>query len=83
MSVQKVDWTVFDQYPPDLITCRCGIKYRSHAKGFFNDNENPRYGYKTRIPCPGCGLDENNVRRIQGNREEYTISKSDVGDIIE
>lgn len=46
----SVDWSVFDQYAEQTVTCVCGHTYRSHAK-FVAD-----VSYVVaRKPCAVCG----------------------------
>lgn len=69
-NAEKVDWSKFDQYPEDTITCQCGAVYRSHAKGKIEVDAFVLY---TRKPCPGCGKTSDHVRRVSSDPELVTL----------
>ena len=50
--VASVDWSKFGAIIHSTITCRCGVKYRSHAKLVLCD-----VGMLpvSMFPCPKCG----------------------------
>ena len=63
----NIDWSVFDEYPEDTCSCRCGEVFRSHAK-FVRDVSR----VITRKACPACGKNSD-FSRIESDPEKYTI----------
>jgi len=53
--MSDIDWSVFDKFPEDLVVCKCGAHYRSHAQ--FS-RIGTRFGMVSRKPCPDCGGNE-------------------------
>jgi hypothetical protein len=51
--MSAIDWTIFDQYPENTVTCRCGVSYRSHTKMDVGDDR--KLHLHCRKPCPACG----------------------------
>lgn len=68
MSISNcpVDWTPFDNYSENTVTCRCGAVYRSHVKLTFNGNSPILWSRK---PCPTCNLFEGNVQKASSDPE--------------
>ena len=74
MTAQVViDWSVFDQYPESTCDCRCGARFRSHAK-VVRDKEN--LVTVTRKPCPDCN-ENDNCNRVRSDPERYVIRGGD------
>ncbi len=75
-----IDWSVFRHDDEPFITCHCGGRYSSHAKGIWVSED--QYQMHSRRPCPDCGKD-NDIHRVSDNArdewEEVTITKDDVG----
>ena len=70
-----IDWTPLLQYPPAENFCRCGVVYVSHAKIDMAIRRTV-----TRLPCPGCGRDDN-LFRSSSPPESVTIRPREVGEI--
>ena len=66
---EQIDWSKFKDFSEHTCECRCGVVYRSHAKGTVED------GWKmtTQKPCPGCGETVNNCRKYECDTEIVTI----------
>lgn len=69
----SIDWSVFDKYSEDTVTCRCETVYRSHAKFVLT----PEPHIETRKPCPGCGRTDNS-RRVSSDPEVVTLRGDDI-----
>jgi hypothetical protein len=67
-----IDWSVFDKWSEDTITCACETQFRSHAKSVFTDG---RHSISSRKPCPACGA-TNGHRRASSDVETMTIGGS-------
>ena len=65
-----IDWTVFDQYPENTLTCACGHVFRSHSK-YVRD---PEPHIHSRKSCPGCGF-QDRIVRASSDPEEFVIGR--------
>jgi len=66
-SIFEIDWTVFDSYPFDEVSCRCGAVFHTHTKCDMQTLK-----LISRIPCPACGQN-NNIRGSRSVGESVTI----------
>jgi hypothetical protein len=64
-----IDWSPFDKYPEDTVTCGCGAVFRSHGKYVIGT------GLVSRKPCPGCNGAQL-IRSLRGDPELMTIGGS-------
>lgn len=68
MSRPETEWTRFDAFPENTLTCGCGRVYRSHSRfSHIGSMIEPRW------PCPGCGS-RDDIRRASSDPELMTIS---------
>lgn len=77
-----IDWSIFSPGDEAFITCRCGQRYSSHAKGIWVSES--QYKMHSHRPCPRCGKDDDIYRvsdRLDDGWEEVTITKDDIGKI--
>lgn len=61
------DWTKFDQYPEDTVSCRCGMLFRSHAA-----IDKDTFRIVLRKPCPRCGRTDD-AWKVSSDPESMTI----------
>ncbi len=64
-----VDWSKFDQYPENSVTCVCGHTYRSHCK--FVQPPGHRPLIVARKACAVCGGER--LRSAVGDTEHYVL----------
>jgi hypothetical protein len=57
--MSAIDWTPYDKWSEDTVTCRCGTTFRSHAKATFDDG---KPAITSRKPCPTCGATSGHVK---------------------
>jgi hypothetical protein len=65
-----IDWSAFDRYPENEVTCRCGAEFSSHTK-FVNE---PAPHIEARKPCPKCGRTDD-ISSSRGAPETWTIER--------
>lgn len=64
-----IDWSAFDQYPENTLTCDCGSMFRSHSKFVMNPPH-----IHARKPCPSCGAFDK-IRKASSDPEVMTLGK--------
>ncbi len=70
--VDAPTWQKQDEFPESTCYCRCGAVYRSHSKVV---NTPSGFVIVSRKPCPECGRDEGNLRRVSSDPEIMTLRK--------
>ena len=66
-----IDWSKFDAGAEDTCTCRCGARFRSHAKIVML----PVPMLLARKACPGCKRHDD-LTRVASDPETVTIRGS-------
>lgn len=52
---EDIDWTIYNKFLEDTVTCRCLMRFRTHTQ-FKGSRSGLCHGaIVTRKPCPGCG----------------------------
>lgn len=64
-----IDWSGFDDLGHDTLTCKCGARFRGHAKVVKVGEHHQLY---SRDPCPGCG-ENDQIRGIRTDPEPMSI----------
>lgn len=63
-----IDWSHFDKYPENTLTCDCGTEFRSHSK-FVTE---PEPHIESRKPCPNCKRHDH-IRRASSDPETFSL----------
>ena len=68
-NLAAVDWDGFDYPPNQIVTCRCGFRWRTHAKFVASLRR-----VVARQPCPNhkCGKYDQ-IIRAESDPEEYVL----------
>ena len=72
MEKETIDWSIFDKHDLSEVHCKCGTVYMSHTKLKLCENDFDHYSRK---PCPGCGKDKNNMRKVLSGPIRETIRR--------
>lgn len=69
ISSLVIDWSEIEKYPEQIIDCRCGATFPSHAKfvGVISR-------MVSRKPCPSCGT-RTNFRKVSSGWEPFELRR--------
>jgi|APLow6443716910_1056828.scaffolds.fasta_scaffold1286838_2 hypothetical protein len=68
--IPEIEWSILNQYLPNEVECRCGAIYATHTKSV---RESDGIHHYRRVPCPGCGVTKDSIRRISSPPENWTL----------
>lgn len=72
--ISEIDWESFGKVDQTCF-CKCGVEYRSHNKAVRYKASFNTMGFAriSKEPCPGCGEQVNNCRKVSSDPEKWTV----------